>query len=95
MINWTLIFNLQQNNLCYVVKCKMPILIISDLQRKCNLYAKNFPKYLVSSQKSSTFAAVFAPTASEQKNRAKMMKNRNAENQPLTKKMQRKLKKVA
>ena len=53
----------------------MPILIISDLQRKCNLYAKNFPKYLVSSQKSSTFAAVFAPTASEQKNRAKNVKN--------------------
>ena len=52
-------------------------------------------KYLVSSQKSSTFAAVFAPTASEQKNRAKMQKKRNAENQPLTKKVQRKLKKVA
>ena len=65
MINRTLIFNLQQNNLCYVVKCKMPTLIISDLQRKCNLYAKNFPKYLVSSQKSSTFAADFALNASE------------------------------
>ena len=95
MINWTLIFNLQQNNFYYVVKCKMPMLIISDLQRKCNLYAKNFPKYLVSSQKSSTFAAVFAPTASEQKNRAKIIKNCNAENQPLTKKVQKILKKVA
>jgi len=52
-------------------------------------------KNLVGSQKSSTFAAVFALTASEQKCRAKMLKNRNAENQPLTKKMQRKLKKVA
>ena len=65
MINGTLIFNLQQNNLCYVVKCKMPILIINDLQRKCNLYAKNIPKYLVNSQKSSTFAPDFAPNASE------------------------------
>ena len=47
------------------------------------------PKNLVSSEKSSTFAAVFAPTASEQKIRAKMQKNCNAENQPLTKKMQK------
>ena len=52
-------------------------------------------KYLVSSQKSSAFAAVFALTASEQKNGAKMLKYCNAENQPLTKKVQRKLKKVA
>ena len=52
-------------------------------------------KNLVSSQKSSTFAAVFAPTASEQKYRAKMLKKCNAENQPLTKKMQSFLKKVA
>ena len=49
----------------------MPILIINDLQRKCNLYAKNFPKYLVSSQKSSTFAPDFAPNASERLNMAK------------------------
>ena len=33
------------------------------------------PKNLVSSEKSSTFAPVFAPTASEQKIRAKMQKN--------------------
>ena len=52
-------------------------------------------KYLVSSQKSSTFAAVFAPTASEQKNRAKVIKNGNAENQPLTKKVKKYCKKVA
>jgi len=44
---------------------------------------------LVSSQKSSTFAAVFAPTASEQNNRAEMQKLSNAENQPLTKKVQK------
>ena len=47
------------------------------------------PKNLVSSEKSSTFAAVFALTASEQKIRAKMQKKCNAENQPLTKKMQK------
>ena len=52
-------------------------------------------KNLVGSQKSSTFAAVFAPTASEQKYRAKMLKKCNAENQPLTKKMQSFLKKIA
>ena len=32
---------------------------------------KKLPKYLVNSQKSSTFAPDFAPTASERKNRAK------------------------
>ncbi len=53
------------------------------------------PKNLVSSQKSSTFAAVFAPTAGEQRNRAKIIKKCNTENQPLTKKVQRKLKKIA
>ena len=51
------------------------------------------PKNLVSSQKSSTFAAVFAPTAGEQRNRAKIIKKCNAENQPLTKKVQKKVEK--
>jgi len=50
---------------------------------------------LVSSQKSSTFAAVFAPTAREQKNRAKIIEKCNAENQPLAKKMKKYCKKVA
>ena len=41
------------------------------------------------SNKRSTFAPDFAPTASEQNNRAKLQKLSNAENQPLTKKMQK------
>ena len=52
------------------------------------------PKNLVSSQKSSTFAAVFAPTAGEQRNRAKIIKKCNAENQPLTKKITKNAKKM-
>ena len=52
-------------------------------------------KNLVSSKKSSTFAAGFAMNASERECMAKFVKKGNAENQPLTKKMQRKLKKVA
>ena len=58
-------------------------------------YGNFLPKNLVSSQKSSTFEAVFAPTAGEQRNRAKIIKKCNAENQPLTKNMQSFLKKVA
>ena len=53
------------------------------------------PQNLVNSKKSSTFAPDFAPTASEQNWGVKLQKLSNAENQPLTKKMQRILKKVA
>jgi len=56
---------------------------------------KKMLKNLVSSKKSSTFAADFAMNASERESMAKFVKKGNAENQPLTKKMQRKLKKVA
>ena len=49
---------------------------------------------MVSSQKSSTFAADFAINASERLNMAKGAKKRNAENQPLTKKVQKILKKL-
>ena len=44
-------------------------------------------KYLVVSQKSSTFAPDFALNASERLNEANDTKNRNAENQPLMKKV--------
>ena len=52
-------------------------------------------KYLVVSQKSSTFATDFALNASERLNEANDTKNRNAENQPLTKKVKNFCKKVA
>ena len=71
------------------------MLIISYLQRKCKNITKKLSRNLVNPEKSSTFAPDFALTASEQKNDAKFAKNRNADYQPLTKKMQRKLKKVA
>ena len=52
-------------------------------------------KNLVSSQKSSTFAPDFALNASERLNEANDIKNRNAENQPLTKKVKNFCKKVS
>jgi hypothetical protein len=52
-------------------------------------------KYLVNPAKSSTFAADFATNASEREAIAKSSEKCNAENQPLTKKMQSFLKKVA
>ena len=70
-------------------------LIISDLQRNLCFIAKNMLKYLVVSQKSSTFAPDFALNASERLNEANDTKNRNAENQPLTKKVKNFCKKVA
>ena len=56
---------------------------------------KKLLKNLVSPKKSSTFAADFAMNASERLTTAKLLKKRNAENQPLTKKKQNLLKKVA
>ena len=53
------------------------------------LEQKKSPKYLVNPKKSSTFALDFALNASEQKNGANLIKNCNAENQPLTKKMKK------
>ena len=50
---------------------------------------------MVNPKKSSTFAADFATNASEREATAKSSEKRNAENQPLTKKMQSFLKKVA
>ena len=50
---------------------------------------------MVNSLKSSTFALDFAPNASEQLDQAKQVMKRNAENQPLTNKVQSFLKKVA
>ena len=50
---------------------------------------KKVPKYLVSSQKSSTFAAGFAINASERLNDANHTEKCNAENQPLTKKVKK------
>ena len=52
-------------------------------------------KCLVVSQKSSTFATDFALNASERLNEANDTKNRDAENQPLTKKVKNFCKKVA
>ena len=46
-------------------------------------------KYLVVSQKSSTFAPDFALNASERLNDANDTEKRNAENQPLTKKVKK------
>ena len=46
-------------------------------------------KYLVVSQKSSTFAPDFALNASERLNEANDTEKRNAENQPLTKKVKK------
>ena len=56
---------------------------------------KNIWKYLVGSQKSSTFALDLRLRLVNLENGKNLLKNCNAENQPLTKKMQRKLKKVA
>ena len=52
-------------------------------------------KYLVDWEKSSTFASDFALNASERLNDANDTEKRNAENQPLTKKVQKYWKKVA
>ena len=52
-------------------------------------------KYLVDCEKSSTFAPDFALNASERLNDANDTKNRNAENQPLTKNVKNFCKKVA
>ena len=68
---------------------KNAIIDYQALIKKMMFYGNFLPKNLVSSQKSSTFAAVFAPTAGEQRNRAKIIKKCNAENQPLTKKVQK------
>ena len=56
---------------------------------------KKMLKNLVSSKKSSTFAADFAMNASERESMAKFVKKGNAENQPLTKKVIENCKKVA
>ena len=61
------------------------------MQILCIFLSKN----LVSSQKSSTFAADFAINASERQIKAKSAEKCNAENQLLTKKVQNFLKKVA
>jgi len=50
---------------------------------------------LVGSQKSSTFAADLRLRLVNLENGKNLLKKCNAENQPLTKKMQRKMKKVA
>ncbi|MBQ5389055.1 MAG: hypothetical protein IIU55_08265 [Paludibacteraceae bacterium] len=50
---------------------------------------------MVSPEKSSTFAADFAMNASERLSTAELLENRKAENQLLTKKKQKILKKVA
>ena len=62
---------------------------------KILILIKYLLKYLVNSPKSSTFAADFAMNASERLKTAKLLENRKAENQPLTKKKQNLLKKVA
>jgi hypothetical protein len=49
----------------YVVEHKNGLLTINHLQRKCKITIIFMPKYLVISQKSSTFAADFALNASE------------------------------
>ena len=67
----------------------MPSLIISDLQRKLCFITKNMLKYLVDCEKSSTFAPDFALNASERLNDANDTEKRNAENQPLTKKVKK------
>jgi hypothetical protein len=71
------------------------ILRISYLQRKLNDSVKKLSKNLVSSQKSSTFAADFAINASERLNDANDTKNCKTENQLLTKKVKKFCKKVA
>ena len=53
------------------------------------------PKYLVNSQKSSTFAPDFALNASERLNDANNTEKCKAENQPLMKKVKNFCKKVA
>ena len=63
------------------------LLGISNLRRKCKNNFIFIAKYLVNSQKSSTFAPDFALNASERLTAAKTLKNRNAENQLLTKKV--------
>ena len=68
---------------------KMPSLIISYLQRKLCFITKNMLKYLVDWEKSSTFAPDFALNASERLNDANDTEKRNAENQPLTKKVKK------
>ena len=55
---------------------------------------KKLLKNLVSPKKSSTFAADFAMNASERLMTANLLKRCNAENQPLTKKKQKYLKKL-
>ena len=67
----------------------MPSLIISYLQRKLCFITKNMLKYLVDCEKSSTFAPDFALNASERLNDANDTEKRNAENQPLTKKVKK------
>ena len=71
------------------------ILRISYLQRKLNDSVKKLSKNLVSSQKSSTFAADFAINASERLNDANNTEKCKAENQLLTKKVKNFCKKVA
>ena len=68
---------------------KMPLLIISDLQGKLCFITKNMLKYFVDWEKSSTFAPDFALNASERLNDANDTEKRNAENQPLTKKVKK------
>ena len=71
------------------------LLGISDLRRKCKNNFIFIAKYLVNSQKSSTFALDFALNASERQTAAKDTEKRNAGNQSLTKKVLNLLKKVA
>ena len=65
------------------------------LTKKVLNLLKKVAKNLVSPKKSSTFAADFAMNASERLKTAKLLENCKAENQPLTKKKQNLLKKVA
>ena len=63
------------------------MLKISHLRRKCKNNAKNLLKNLVSPKKSSTFAPDLRLRLVNFKNGENLTKNRNAENQPLTKKV--------
>ena len=84
----------------YIIEQKSHIIVLKYalLQTWCGKNSKqikNIWKYLVGSQKSSTFAPDLRLRLVNLENGKNLLKNCNAENQPLTKKMQRKLKKVA
>ena len=91
-ISWLIFYNMLWFCLKIInlnLYSKMPSLIISYLQRKLCFITKNMLKYLVDCEKSSTFASDFALNASERLNDANDTEKRNAENQPLTKKVKK------